>query len=196
DSTVAREGLRQAEQMAEQTKRLSAVVAGKDQLKAASERLASAWLCQVHRQEYAAAVRFYEKAFAAELKLADTPDLPYRSNAARAGALAGCGQGKDANKLDDKERAHMRKLAQDWLRADLTGWVGLLDAGPPPSAANISNVLQHWLVDTDFGDVRGPESLASLPEAERQSWQQLWTDVVEVLKRAQGMVGTPKNRPD
>jgi hypothetical protein len=34
--------------------------------------------------------------------------------------------------------------------------------------------------------VRGPEALAKLPEAERQSWQKLWSDVADLLKQAEG----------
>jgi hypothetical protein len=33
--------------------------------------------------------------------------------------------------------------------------------------------------------VRGAESLARLPEAERQAWQKLWDDVAALLARAQ-----------
>jgi hypothetical protein len=44
-------------------------------------------------------------------------------HAARAAASAGCGQGKDAVQLDDKERAVLRRQALDWLLQDLT-WCG------------------------------------------------------------------------
>jgi hypothetical protein len=37
--------------------------------------------------------------------------------------------------------------------------------------------MQHWLADADLSGVRGSESLAKLPEAERQEWQKLWADV-------------------
>jgi hypothetical protein len=49
------------------------------------------------------------------------PNMPgaqqYRYNAACCAALAAGGQGKDADKLDDKERARLREQACDWLRA-------------------------------------------------------------------------------
>src|SRR5262249_59110865 len=66
-----------------------------------------------------AAVRFYEEAFAAQPKLADDLDAAHRYNAACAAALAGCGAGQDADQLDDKERAGLRRQALDWPRADL-----------------------------------------------------------------------------
>src|SRR5215472_4056243 len=42
-----------------------------------------------------------------------------RYNAANAAALAGCGQGEDAAKLNDNERTRLRQQALTWLRADL-----------------------------------------------------------------------------
>jgi hypothetical protein len=44
--------------------------------------------------------------------------------------------------------------------------------------------MRHWLTDRDFAGVRGAESLARLPEAERQAWHQLWADVADTRARA------------
>ncbi len=46
--------------------------------------------------------------------------------------------------------------------------------------------MQHWRQDTDFAEVRGPEALAKLPEAERQDWQKLWADVEALRTEAAG----------
>ena len=43
--------------------------------------------------------------------------------------LAGRGQGDDANKLSDKERARWRRQALEWLRQDLNWWAKALDHG-------------------------------------------------------------------
>jgi hypothetical protein len=40
--------------------------------------------------------------------------------------------------------------------------------------------------DADLAGLRDPDALAKLPEAEREPWQQLWTDVAALLKRAEG----------
>jgi hypothetical protein len=58
----------------------------------------------------------------------------------------------------------------------------------------LANVLQYWQVDAAFKDVRGPEALAKLPEAERQPWQELWADVAATLARARQMA-TPEKKP-
>jgi serine/threonine-protein kinase len=124
-------------------------------------------------------------------KLANDLNAGHRFNGACAAALAGCGKGKDANKLDDKERADLRAQAMEWLRADLTAWGRLLDDDQAKSQQMVE-VLRDWLADRDFTCVRGPEALAKLPEAERHEWQKLWDDTVEMLKRAQGKTGSEK----
>jgi hypothetical protein len=131
------------------------------------------------------AVRLYEEALAADPKLADDPSNTTRANAARAAALAGCGQGRDAAKLDEQERARYRHLALDWLRADLEAWRRLLDRGPDKDRPMIVEKMRQWLADTDFTGVRGAAALARLPEAERPTWQKLWDDVADTLARVQ-----------
>src|SRR5262249_3926848 len=153
----------------------------------AAERLDLAGVCQA-KTLHAAAARLYAAAFAVYARLADDLDARHRYYAACEAALAGCGQGKDADKFDAKERARLRGQALGWLRDDLEAWGRLLDKEPdkPRAAARVTEVLQHWLADTDFSGVRGPVALARLPEVERQPWQKLWGDVTDTLARVQG----------
>jgi serine/threonine protein kinase/tetratricopeptide (TPR) repeat protein len=130
-----------------------------------------------------AAARFYTEAFAADPKLADTLRLAYRYNAACAAAQAGCRQGEDARTLDDKERAHLRGQALNWLRADLESWLKHLAKEPDKGRALIQRTMHHWQQDVDFAGVRGAEALARLPEPERRPWQQLWDDVESLARR-------------
>jgi hypothetical protein len=109
--------------------------------------------------------------------IATTPPASRRCVA----ALAGCGQGADAAKLDEKERARLRRQALDWLRADLTAWGKLLDKQPEKARAAVQQALRHWQEDSDLAGVRG-DGLTRLPEAELQPWQQLWVDVERMLK--------------
>ena len=48
----------------------------------------------------------------------------------------------------------------------------------------LAKTMQHWQQDTDLAGVRDAQALADLPEAERQSWQKLWSDVANLLKQA------------
>jgi serine/threonine-protein kinase len=178
--------LRQAEQLAQLDARLPAVLQGKDRPKEAAEALALAQICQLHKQHFAAAARLYTDALAADPRLAGAqPSLP-RYNAACAAAMAGCGQGKEAAGLGEEEGGHLRLEALAWLRADLAACRRLLERGPDNARRVAVQQLQHWLADTDFAGVRGPDALAKLPQAERAAWRQLWADVAATLARAQG----------
>jgi serine/threonine-protein kinase len=133
-------------------------------------------LCQVHKQQYAAAARLYAAAFAADPKLAEDLRAGHRYNAACAAALAGCGQGTDAAPGDGKERSRLRRQALDWLRAGLAAWGKRLDNAPDEVRTAAEQALRHWQQDADFAHVRGA-ALTKLPEAERQAWQNLWHEI-------------------
>ncbi|HXL19146.1 MAG TPA: hypothetical protein VN961_16650, partial [Streptosporangiaceae bacterium] len=130
-----------------------------------------------------AAARLYSDAFAAEPRLAEDVLAATRYHAARAAALAGCGQGQDAGRLNDEERALLRRQALDWLRQDLT-WCGQrLDDGNPQTNARIRQGLQSWWGDPDLAGVHAEDALAKLPDEEREQWERLWSDVEELLGR-------------
>src|SRR5262249_30096661 len=110
--------VRQCERLVELDGQLPGVLAGKTTPASPGERIELAGLCSLKRLHRAAA-RFYEGAFAADPQPLDDLGAAHRYNAACAAALAGCGQGKDADKFDGKERARLRRQALDWLRAAL-----------------------------------------------------------------------------
>jgi tetratricopeptide (TPR) repeat protein len=185
DFPVAHTNLASALKLESLRDRLPPVLQGKAQPKDVAERLAFADFCQQpFRQQYVAAARFYQEAFAADPKLADDLQGQPRYNAACAAALAGCGQGKDADQSDHKERARLRRQALEWLQADLAAYRRLLDKEPERAGSLVRERMQHWQQDKDFAGVRGPDALARLPEAERATWQQLWADVAAMLTRA------------
>jgi tetratricopeptide (TPR) repeat protein len=140
-------------------------------------------LCSLKRLNRAA-VRFYQEAVVVAPGLADDLEAGHRYNAACDAALAGCGRGTDADPPGAAERALLRRLALDWLRADLEAHGRRLQAAGTADA--VARTLQHWLVDVDFAGVRGPAALAQLPAAERGAWQTLWRDVADTLARARG----------
>jgi serine/threonine protein kinase/Flp pilus assembly protein TadD len=186
------EWLRNAETLANLDVRLPALLKGEEQPKDARERVILAEICQQHKQLFAASARWYSEAFAAEPKLSDDLNAKHRYNAACAAALAGCGQGKDADKLDAKERARLRQQALDWLRADLKTYRQLLEESAGKAGPEITQRMQQSLQDSDFAGVRGDKELAKLPEAERSAWRKLWADVAAMLAKAQGKTPTEK----
>jgi superkiller protein 3 len=189
------EWVRQCERLVELDEKLDGFLDRKATPASAAERIELAQLCSL-KHLHRAAARFYEDAFAAQPKLAEELNS-HRYNAACAAALAGCGQGKDADKLDEKEKARLRGQALAWLRADLEAVGRLLDKEPNQahSAAGVGSVLRHWQVDTDLAGVRGVEALAQLPEAERPPWKNLWDEVADALARAQTKM-TPAKKSD
>src|SRR5262249_10174467 len=151
----------------------------------AAEQLEYARLC-AYKRLHAAGARFYGEAFALDPSLADATAHGHRYNAACAAALAGCGQGKGADKLDAETRARLRRRALDWLREDQVAWARLLDKQPDRARKVVVQQMQNWLRDLDFNGVHGPDALGKLPEAEREGWRRLWADVAATLARAQG----------
>jgi tetratricopeptide (TPR) repeat protein len=176
--------LHNAERIAELDARLPALLKGREQPKDSRERLALAQLSQEYKKLFAASARWYSEAFAEMPQLADDLNAHHRYNAACAAALAGCGQGTDADRLDTKERARLRQQALDWLWADLKAYRQLMEKSAGKAEPTVAKQMQHWLQDTDFAGVRGAESLAKLPEAERQPWQKLWEEVEALRQRA------------
>jgi eukaryotic-like serine/threonine-protein kinase len=134
---------------------------------------------------YAASARFYAEAFDHDAKLADDMRSAHRYNAACAAALAGCGQGNDAGKLDDKDRVRLRQQALTWLRADLASWSKQADSDKPDDRARVVQTLTHWKVDTDLAGLRDKDAVAKLPADEQAACRTVWADVAALLKKAQ-----------
>jgi tetratricopeptide (TPR) repeat protein len=181
------EWVQQAEGLVAADRKLAAVREGKEKPATDAERLALARFCQEpFKQLYAASCHLYGEAFAHDARLADDMERGYRYNAACASALAGCGQGKDADSLDEKERARLRQQAVAWLRADLAYWSKQAAGAEPAGRAQLQQTLQHWQQDADLAGVRDHDAVAKQPADEREACQQLWADVAELLQKAQG----------
>jgi serine/threonine-protein kinase len=121
NNALARQALPLVQRMAALEAKLPALLEGEYRPTHNDQRLGFASLCTA-RQLYCIAAQLYADAFGDDAKLADDRKAAYRYNAARVAALAGCGRGKDADKLGDDEKARLRTQALDWLRADLARW--------------------------------------------------------------------------
>jgi serine/threonine-protein kinase len=163
--------------------RLPAFLRGTAKPANAAEQIDLARLCFLEKY-HSAAARFFRDAFTAEPKLAEDVPQSHRYNAACAAARVGCGQGKDARKLDDKDRALWRRQALAWLRQDLAWWDKALDKGNAQTKAQVQHWMQHWQNDDDLAGVRGKVALSRLPAEERKTWERLWSDVGALHRRA------------
>jgi tetratricopeptide (TPR) repeat protein len=181
--------VRQCERLVELDGKLPRFLEGKTTPASPDECIELAGLCSLKHMHRAAA-RFYEEALATEPKLANDLGAFHRYNAACAAALAGCGQGNDAGRIDDEERTRLRRQAVDWLRADLAAWSQLVDRDPK-QAATVAQTLRHWQTDADLAGLRDEAAVAKLPEAERTTCQKLWADVNALLRRAKPVAQVP-----
>jgi tetratricopeptide (TPR) repeat protein len=195
DNINAQNNLKNALAWRDTLAKLPAIISGEAKAADAAERLRLAILCQHNKQWHAGAVRFYREAFADKSQLANDLNAQHRYNAACSAALAGCGQGKDADKLDAKQRAGLRQQALDWLLADLQAYRQLREKSADKAGPAIAQRMQHWLDDPDFASVRGEKVLDQLPKEERSAWRKLWADVAELLAQTRATAPSPK-KPD
>jgi serine/threonine-protein kinase len=162
---------------------LPAILSGKGRPESASARLALAEWCLKYRRLTATAASFYEASLAAEPSLADDLEAGHRFHAACAAALAACGVGEDATKLDDRRRAALRRQALGWLKAEYNAWAERHRLGKPGDRTAAASAVRSWQHDEDLAGVREGRELARLPRDERQAWQALWADVAALAAR-------------
>jgi tetratricopeptide (TPR) repeat protein len=148
----------------------------------AAELRELAALCQLSKR-YFAAVGFYAAAFAARPRLADDLGTQDRCHAACAAALAAAGHGADAQKLEDAERARLRRQALDWLTADLAAWARLIQDNPR-ERARAHQALRRWQTDGDLAGLRDAGGVAQLPPDEQNAWRKLWAEVDALLRKS------------
>jgi tetratricopeptide (TPR) repeat protein len=188
--------VREARRLVALDAKLPQFLSGEAQPATVGESIALAQMCETHKKRYAAAARFYVTAFAALPTLANDLGAGHRYNAASAGALAGCGQGKDAADLTPMQRLHWRRQALTWLHADLRAWQQLIAREPIKARPPVVKQMQHWLADTDFNGVRGAAALGRLAAEERAAWARLWADVADLLARTKEPVPRDKEKLD
>jgi tetratricopeptide (TPR) repeat protein len=162
---------------------LPAALAGEGRPVSASTRRALAMWCLTHRRLTATAAGFYEASLAAEPSLADDLEAGHRFHAACAAALAACGVGEDATKLDDRRRETLRRLTLGWLTAEYNAWAERHRLGKPGDRTAAATAVRSWQHDEDLAGVRDGPALARLPRDERQAWQALWSDVAALAAR-------------
>jgi tetratricopeptide (TPR) repeat protein len=174
--------VKKAEWLLDLSRKLPLVLAGKQKPADESERIGLARLCQQpYQRRYAASARFWKDVFRDQPELADDLPTGHRYNAACAAALAGCGQGRDADNLDARERAGWRDQAHTWLQADFLLWKRSARSRDAKVRQTVQARLRSWKQDTDLAGVRDSSALAQLPAAERDTWCRLWAEVAAVL---------------
>jgi serine/threonine-protein kinase len=175
--------LRSVEQEAAAINRLPAIVRGAERPKDDAERLAVARLCSTRACGlYDRSGRFYFEALTATPRLADDRADQHRYRAARAAALAGCGQGKDDPPLGEAAKTRWRKQAVKWLGAEVAAWSKVSEKGTPAERQSLAETLQNWKLNSDLAGLRDAAALAKLPQDERKACRALWSEVDALFK--------------
>jgi tetratricopeptide (TPR) repeat protein len=177
--------VRDCERLVELEARFREIQDGKAQPKDMSEQADLALFCSDYPHLFDLSSRWYAEAFAAKPELAEDLGGAHRFNAARAAARAARGQGPNAAKLDDKERAHWRQQALDWLLADLALWTERLSDNKPGTGAAARQMLERWQRDPDLANLREEAAVANLPVAQQDACRKLWGDVRDLLVRVE-----------
>jgi Flp pilus assembly protein TadD len=177
------EWVRQAEVMARLEARLPALLQGEAQPANDAERVALARYCRDHKRLYAKAAQFWEQAFAKQPALAEDLGSGNLYDAASAAALAGCGEGADAGRIDERERARLRGLALSWLRADLALWGREEQMATPEGCAAAAKQMKAWQDDPELAGLRDAAALAKLPAAEQEACRKFWAEVAALRAR-------------
>jgi hypothetical protein len=98
--------------------------------------------------------------------------------------LDAASQGKDADQLDDQQRARLRQQARDWLKADLDRWAPQAESDNPKERDAVQKRLKHWQTDADLAGIRDKDAVAKLPAEEQDACRKLWAEVETPLQKA------------
>jgi serine/threonine-protein kinase len=162
---------------------LPAILAGQERPgKVATQRALAEW-CLKHRRLPVAAAEFYAAALSAQPSLADDLEVGNRFDAACAAALAGCGAGADAAKLDDRRRAVLRRQALDWLTAEYNACAERHRLARPGTRTTVAAAVRSWKHDAALAGVRDEQALARFPLEEQRAWQTFWAKVTALAAR-------------
>jgi serine/threonine-protein kinase len=180
--------VRMARRAVELNRKLPALLKGDVMPKNAAEQIELAELCFLKRW-HSSSARFYADAFAASPDLANK--AMHRYNAACAAALAGSGRCEGPVKLDDRQRADLRRQALGWLNDERSAWASRIDSGDAKERALIRKMIEDSRTNRDLAGVRDGDALGKLPAEEREKWQKLWAGVAELRKKLENRTKEP-----
>ncbi len=165
------ERVKELERPANLDAKLSGVLANTIKPRDPNELIELALLCRNYKKTSAPAVELYKRAFALDAKLA----AQHRVAAVSAALLAASEQAGKGAPTSEAERAALRSQALVWLKLQL-------ETLAKAKNDQARKELQRWRTDPNFGDVRGPQALAKMPESERMAWEQFWAQLDKALQ--------------
>jgi tetratricopeptide (TPR) repeat protein len=178
------DAIRRVQRWRELLPRLPDIVAGKTEPNTPAEGCEFAALCaEPFQKRFLVAIRLYEKAFAAEPRLANDLAARHRYDAASCAARASRGEGVGAP-AEPGERAKLRRKALAWLRADLVILKDLADSKDEGDRQFAASKLAAWLDDADLPEPDDDVARKTWPAAERAEWDRFYAEVRTILHQA------------
>jgi serine/threonine protein kinase/Flp pilus assembly protein TadD len=177
------EWVRRCERLMALEARLPAVLNGDEKPRDDEEVLEFVGVCS-DKGLHAAGARLWANEFAVDPGRLASPRTRGRYNAACSAALAAAGKSQDDPPPDEAARTGLRTQALAWLKVELTNLTSLLVSEGTRARAVIQRQLSHWKSDPDLAGFRDVPELARLPEAERDAWRSLWSEIDDLLAKA------------
>jgi serine/threonine-protein kinase len=162
--------------------KLDDVRAGKPVYLSAPEQLSLAYLCY-YKGQYVTAARLHAAAMP-DIGAADDDLTAWRLFAAAiCAALAGDGEGEEADRLDADARACHRAMARGWLKELRALHARRLECGSQQDREAIRQQLLYLKTDPDLNGISLPERLAKLSAAEREECAAIWNEGERLLAK-------------
>jgi serine/threonine-protein kinase len=171
-----------AERMIALDARLPAFLRGEGRPIDANESAEFAQLC-FSKKLYADSARLWSEAFAARPALGGEPGSANYYQAARAAAMASCGNGRDANE-PASPRNRWRAQSLVWMKEELAAVARRLDRATGRERSDIPKRLGRWQIDPALSVLRGEPAPKDLNEPERQSLREFWSAVESLMQKA------------
>ena len=132
---------------------------------------------------YADSARLWSEAFAARPALAGERGSENYYQAARAAAMASCGEGSDVPGAA-VARGRWRDQSLVWMNEELAAAAGLLESGTVRERSELPKRLGRWQVDPALSALRVESTAKALNKPERQSFREFWSGVESLMQKA------------
>ncbi len=162
--------------------RLAKVLSGEAKTQNALE-LAQFGNLSIERKLFVSGARLLMDAIRTDRELGVPTKSFCRYNSACAAARAGEGEGNEKPRLDEREKAHWRQQALDWLKTDLAAFTKQIQARDSRVDEQVVRQLRHWKHDPDLASIREEASLKAFPDDEQKACRALWAEVDTVIDK-------------
>jgi tetratricopeptide (TPR) repeat protein len=178
--------VKDCQRLVELDRDLPDILAGKKEPAGPAELVEFAYFGTHQKNRFVEVAELFQRCFRRHPGwMSGSEKLRPRYYAAATAAMAARRVGVGWDWLDEGACWHWRERARLWLRAELDAWAAVQKGGTAAELQALRKAVHYWQKDGWLSGVRDKNALDKLPKPERAAWQQLWTDVAALLKRAE-----------